>query len=105
MRARATTKEDTMTTTVQERLQGWADDAAKTLTLDDAGAWCAGEDGIRYEGAVAKMRRLADDLASYLGAERASVELGIDGAGYGVYSLYASVHMEGEDFIAYAPIA
>jgi len=89
----------------QERLQGWADDAAQEITLDDAEAWCLGEDGIRYERAVAKMRRLADDLASYLGAERDWVELGIDGSGHGVYSLYAAVSMGGDDFIAYAPIA
>ena len=89
---------------VQEHLQGWADDAAQEITLDDARAWCVG-DGIGYDQAVAKLRRLADDLARYLGAERASVELGIDGAGYGVYSLYASVQMGGADFIAYAPIA
>jgi len=89
---------------VQEHLQGWADDAAQEITLDDARAWCVG-DGIGYDQAVAKLCRLADDLARYLGAERASVELGIDGAGYGVYSLYASVQMGGADFIAYAPIA
>jgi hypothetical protein len=91
---------------VQEILQGWTDAAAQTITLDDAGAWCAGEDAIvGYDQAVAKMEQLADDLARDLGAERASVELGIDGAGHGVYSLYASVQMGGADFIAYAPIA
>ena len=90
---------------VQEHLQGWADDAAQEITLDDAEAWCLGEDGIRYERAVAKMRRLADDLARYLGAERDRIELGIYGAGFGVYLLSAAVQMGGADFIAYAPIA
>ncbi len=89
---------------VQEHLQGWADDAAKTLTLNDAEAWCVG-DGIGYDQVVAKMRGLAEDLARDLGASRDWVDLGIDGAGYGVYSLYASVQIDGEDFIAYAPIA
>jgi hypothetical protein len=93
-------------TTVQERLQGWADDAAQEITLDDAGAWCAGEDAIvGYDQAVAKMEQLADDLARYLGAGRDRIELGIYGAGFGVYSLSAAVQIDGADFIAYAPIA
>ncbi len=100
---------------VQNYVEGWAEAAAKTLSLADAEAWRAAKDGIRYEWAVgkdgiryeradAKLRRLADDLARYLGVAPKAVELGIDEQ-YGAYWLWVAIRMRGDGFIASAPIA